>query len=70
LKRVVLNCVYLARQRAGSMRVKKFAARSNGIFAVVDWLVTPFTLWGFTLQGWMLIALAIALVGIILAWRR
>jgi hypothetical protein len=43
--------------------------RPKGI-SVTDWLIAPFTLWGFTLQNWMLIALAIALVGIILAWRR
>jgi hypothetical protein len=37
---------------------------------VIDWLVAPFTLWGFALQNWMLLAIAIALVGIVLARRR
>jgi hypothetical protein len=33
-----------------------------------DWLVMHFTLFGMPAQNWMLVALAIMLVGIIISW--
>jgi cbb3-type cytochrome oxidase subunit 3 len=33
------------------------------------WLVEHFTVFGVPAQNWMLIALALILIGIILAWR-
>jgi hypothetical protein len=35
-----------------------------------DWLVERFTLLGVTFQNWMIVALAIVLVGGLLAWWR
>jgi len=37
---------------------------------VSDWLVEHFTLLGVTFQNWMILALAIILVGALVAWWR
>jgi hypothetical protein len=33
-----------------------------------DWLTRHFTIFGGTVQNWMLVALAVIVVGIVLAW--
>jgi hypothetical protein len=35
-----------------------------------DWLAERFTLLGVTVQNWMVLALAIVLVGALIAWWR
>jgi hypothetical protein len=34
------------------------------------WLVAPFTIFGIELQPWMLVAVAIVLIGSLPMWRR
>ena len=50
-------------------------ARSEGRLAQwgtlgSDWLAERFTLLGVTFQNWMILALAIILVGVLIAWWR
>jgi hypothetical protein len=37
---------------------------------VGQWLIEEFSIWGVHFQNWMLVALGIALIGILWAWRK
>jgi hypothetical protein len=42
----------------------------NGVPRFSTWLTGRFTLFGATFQNWMLVAIAIVLVGVLIAWWR
>jgi hypothetical protein len=41
-----------------------------GAYSVGNWLVARFTLLGVIFQNWMMVALAIILVAVLIAWWR